>query len=238
MPINTELSEVIDMTLDEARMSTNASRGADYRNYVKRLIRKHHRLLYDKYSWSHLEITRDNAGVSLVAGTRYYDFPSNLELQRAFTLWYKYGTTWIRLERGVGPDEYSAYDSDNDDRADPPLKWDNYDETQFEVWPIPASAGSIRFEGIKKLNKLTEESDTLDLDDLMVSLFAAAEIVAGSKQSDAELKLNQANSRLSELRALYTKDVNCRVGLGGNNDSPPNREGWPRVIAAYNERNP
>lgn len=236
MARGTQLHEVIDMVLDEARMSSNASRGPDYRNYVKRLIIRHQRTLYDGYYWPFMELKHADGDIALVAGTRYYNFPDKLDLEGAIRLWHEFGTIWIELDRGINMADYSAYNSDDDDRADPALKWDSYDETQFEIWPIPASAGTVRFEGRKKLNELIDEDDTLDLDDELVALHCAAEILASNKQADAGAKQEQARTRLTQLRANLSKKKDVRMGLGeSDNSAPPNRKGWPRHIAVWND---
>lgn len=235
MARNTPLSTVIDMVLDESRLSSNASRGPDNRAYVRQLIKRHQIALYDEYHWPFMELKHADGDVSLVAGTRYYDFPNKLDLEGVVDLWHPFGSVWIPVIRGITLADYSAFNSDDDQRADPPLKWDNYDETQFEIWPIPKSAGSVRFTGRKKLNDLIDEDDTLDLDDVMVSLFAAADVLAAKKQADAQTKLDAANRRVTQVRANLYKDIETRVGLGDKQDGPQTKTGWPRTIAVWND---
>lgn len=239
MARGTKLADVIDMVLDECRMSTNASRGPDFRNYIRRLITRHQRTLFDEYYWPFMELPHADGDVALVEDTRYYNFPADIDLDGTIRIWYEFGTIWTELERGITMADYSMYNSDDGVKANPPLKWDSYDEDQFEIWPIPASEGSIRLEGRKKLNDLIDEDDTLDLDDELIALHVAAEVLMANKQADAQAKAQAASNRLFQLRKQLSKDIPTRVGIGsGHSESPPNDKGWPRHYAVYNDRNP
>ena len=209
------LDELVEMVLDNCRLSTNASRGVEHRNYVKRLIRDYYETLYSEHDWPFIRIKKENAGKDIAAGQRYYDFPATLDLERAYELWVKWGTGWIPLAYGIGPAEYSAYDSDADARSDPPIRWQIYQEGQFEIWPLPASntTNGLRFEGYKKMTLLSAGSDRCDLDGILVAKFVAAEILAGNKAADAPAKLASAQERLATLKAHAPRP---RVIMGGN----------------------
>lgn len=217
MARNNTLEELIEFVRDEAALSTNSSRGTDHRNYIIRLIRRYYEQLYDEHDWPFLRLKREDAGKDIEAGQRYYDFPAELNLERAHKLWVKWGETWIPMEYGITPDDYSAQDSDDDERTDPPLKWQIYDENQFEIWPLPATdnPGGLRFEGIRKATALNEESDRCDLDGTLIALFVAAEILGKNKATAAaaEAKLSAARDRFNTLKARAPRP-RVRMGLG------------------------
>src|SRR3546814_4888499 len=87
---------------------------------------------------------------------------------------------------------------------DPVLKWDVIDVgsgEQIEFWPIPVINGSataerVRFTGIKALPSLTSDSDIAVLDDIMITQFVAAEILAHDRSEEHTSEL-QSLMRIS-----------------------------------------
>lgn len=201
MARNVTLNELVERVRAESRISTANSRSVDNRSNVEQIIRRTQEELYDKYDWPHLKINKDDATKTLAAGQRYYDFPTDLNVERALSLWHKYGGIWTQLPQGVGPAEYSEQDSDTDERSDPAIKWDISDGQQFEIWPLPASDGGlVRFEGTRKLTPLIDENSRADIDDIVIVLSAAAEILMANNQKDAQVKLSRAADRIATLR--------------------------------------
>jgi hypothetical protein len=137
----------------------------------------------------------------------------------------KYNNVYVDVERGIRFDDYSIYDSNasTPERSFPVLKWDirNTGSTeQLETWPITSQAATLYLFGTKTLSPLIQESDTADLDDRLIVLFAAAEILARQKSNDAKNKLSQAERRLAMLRRNSQADSKMiQVGLGRNNRS-------------------
>ena len=64
---------------------------------------------------------------------------------------------------------------------------------------------SIKVTGIKNLSNLVADSDTADLDDQLIVLYAAAEVLTRQKQSDANNKLGQAQAHYARLKARMAK---------------------------------
>lgn len=215
MSRNNTLNELVEMVRDECKLSTNSSRGTDHRNYIVRLIRRHYEQLYDEHDWPFLALKREDAGKDIEAGQRYYDFPEQLNLERAHCLWVKWGEQWIELAYGITPGDYSAQDSDSDERADPALKWQIYDENQYEIWPLPASdtVGGMRFEGTRKATPLVDNEDRCDLDGVLVSLFVAAEILGGNKATEGQSQKKQGAAQ-DRLITLKSRAPRPRVIMG------------------------
>ena len=236
MARNQQLGDVIEKALIYAKYQTNASRGPDFREHAKNLIISRQKFYYDEFDWPFMNIIRGEAEKSIAAGQRYYDFPTKLSQEHSFALYYKHSNVWIKLEQGITLDDYSTFDSDNDERSEPLLKWDFYGETQFEVWPLPSTTGTVRFLGKKALTALVQEEDTLDLDDEMIALSVAGTLATKDKlQRELE---GRAERRYWQQRAVSAKDIKVRVGLGDEMMMAPpmTATGWPRTIAVYNER--
>ena len=83
---------------------------------------------------------------------------------------------------------------------------------QIEVWPIPANNGSsatkdgiVRLEGVKNLNPLSAKTDTADLDDQLIVLFAASELLTRQKSGDAQMKMAQAQAHYLRVKGRLSK---------------------------------
>lgn len=220
MSRNVTLNELTRQVRAECRLSTGASRGLDDLENIQQLIKRVQETLYDDYDWPFMRIDKTSATKVLSAGQRYYDVPVTMNIERAFSVWHNQGANvWMELPQGISMAEYSQQDSDNNNRADPALKWDILNETQIEIWPLPASDGGlIRFDGLKKLTPMVTVEDRCDLDDKLIVLFVSAEILAGTKQADAQLKLELANRRLAKMQGRLVSKK--RLFMGGAPQEP------------------
>lgn len=202
MARGTSLEVLVDMLKAEVRQSQRVNVGVDYEATLKQTIRRTQATLYDSYDWPILRVKPFKV---LQAGERYYDLPTELDFEQIEKVAVYWGGVPEPVYRGIGFEEYAQYDSDQGVRADPVLKWDiaaTDTVPQIEVWPIPASDGTkLQFIGKRKLRPLVKDSDVADLDDALIVLFAAAEILAAQKSADAQLKLSAAQDRLKTLRA-------------------------------------
>ena len=219
MARNKQLTQLIDALRAEVGHAVSVSVGVDNLPAIKQLIRRTQETLYDDFDWPHLRIQPTKA---LAAGQRYYDFDTTLDYERIeeVVLWYS-GQPHM-LERGIGFGDDAQFDSDSGIRSDPQLKWDvrhTGTKEQLEIWPIPSSnSNKIQYKGIKKLNALTDLNDTADLDDQLIILFAAAEILTRQKSQDAGAKLAAANARYLKLKGR-TKGAGQIAVMGGGSDT-------------------
>ena len=225
------LGNVVEMVREEARLSTNTSRSIDHTAHLTRLIKRHHQTLADDWDWEHLKIRREDAGKELAAGQRYYDFPVTLNTDRPFLVWHHDGAAFTMLPNGITPSDYDRYNSDDNTRHDGPERWDWYGHEQFEIWPLPASAsGEVRFEGHKKIETLSQNDSRLVIDDIVVSLYVAAELLTENKNKEAAaIKLSLANSRLIKLKAAKSDGSRIVMGMGGRTGMRvKSAHAWPR----------
>lgn len=198
-----QFGTMVERLRAETRQSTQLSVGTDSLPHVKQILRRVQETLYTDPAndWSFLRVVASKA---ISAGDRYYDFPLTLNPDRVEKVVVMWGSQPVPLIRGIDFPEYALRDSDEDERADPVQNWDlrwTGSATQFEVWPLPATNGTVKFRGLRPLNDLVDDTDTCDLDDTLIILFAAAEILAAQESKDASAKLSQAQSHLRALKS-------------------------------------
>lgn len=218
------LGSLIVQLRRELKIAESASLGRNTRETHAYYLRKTQQQLHARYTWPFMRIYRD---VAMAAGQRYYAFPADLDPQDAIEAKVSYTSQFSPLEYGITPLDYNARNSDLDQRNDPVVKWQLYrDPTtngdMFEVWPVPASNGSVtvRFHGIKLLGPLIADADVCDLDDQLIVLFAAADLVP---EKEAKKKLSEAVAHQNALRARFDKGDSFIMG-GGLSDGSHERE--------------
>lgn len=236
MTLRTTLATVVEMVREEASISTNSSRGTDHLAHIQRLVKSHYTALSEEYDWEFLALKRNDSAARKVlsAGSRVYSFPASVNPLRIKKAWVKWSGVWSPLSYGIDFDSYSAYDPSDDQRVDPVMKWDFQDDDEFEVWPIPATNGTtdgdneVAFEGQKAIEALTATSSRLDMDDLLVSLMAAAEVLAeNGQQTRSQIKAGRAQKRLEALMRNTGSKKRVAMGLGVIEAGGYNQR-WPR----------
>lgn len=223
MALGTQFQQVVEMVRDEAGLSSATSKGIDHLPHIERLIRRYHNMLLAEHEWRHMKLARGSANVVTAPGQRYYDWPELLDTQRPFKVWVKWGGDWELACQGITPAEYNIHDSEGDVRSDPVERWEWSGAGQFEVWPVPATAYDLTFEGVRLGNALVEQDAPLDLDGEMIALFVAAEILEEKNQKVSALKRGQANRMLGRLRGGSASD--SRVVIGGSDPTASKRSG-------------
>ena len=219
MARGTQLGTLVDMLKAETGQSVSVSVGVDALEGLKTVLRRQQVMLYDAYDWPFLRVKPTK---NLAAGQRYYDFPANIELEGVVEVSVWWGGQPHEIGRGIGIEQYAQYDSDSDQRADPPERWDIVNVSnvpQIEIWPIPVSNDmKLQFIGKRPLRALTADSDVADLDDQLIVLHAKAEILARQKSEDAKLAAQAAAARLNQLKARGQGGSEM-ISIGGGRQS-------------------
>lgn len=233
MARNVSLGVLIDDLRAEAGHSLQANLGVAMRDVLVKVLQRQQKRLWEDYDWTFLRVIRD---VPVQAGERYYNFPADLNLERLEKVEFKYGDRWVPVEYGIGREQYDLHDSDRDVRAFPVERWREAENDQIELWPIPSQNGSaatvvnvVRFTGIRKLRPLLAESDVADLDDTLLVLYSAAEILAREKSADASVKLQMAEKHYKRIKARNAKGGTFSL-TGGADDALVMPQG-PKIIA-------
>ncbi|MEP3248043.1 MAG: hypothetical protein ABJN40_06010 [Sneathiella sp.] len=229
MARNRQLIQLIDELRAEAGQAVSSSVGVDKIPALKQIIRRTQETLYDDFDWPHLRIQPVK---QLSAGQRYYDLPANMDYERIEEVVVWYSGHPHPLVREITFSDYSQYDSEEGERSEPALKWDIRDTgagEQIEIWPVPSSNSSkLQFKGLRRLGGLIDDSDTADLDNHLIVLFAAAEILSRQKSPDAQAKLAAANSRYAKLKGR-AKGASRTVVMGGGHRSNAYQHGRPII---------
>jgi hypothetical protein len=204
------------MLRDETGRANSVAVGVDDLPQLKSHLRRVQETLYEKHPWPFLRTVFDR--ITLQAGLRYYDYPENLNFERIEDVAVWDGSTPRPLTRGIGLKEYAIYDSENDVRCEPTLRWDvrwTGSKEQLEAWPVPSTNNlAMQFIGIRKLRPLIANADVADLDDQMIVLYAAAELMPKGSEL-AKLKLELARDRFNTIKGTAaTGGETFRMGSG------------------------
>lgn len=225
MARGTTLGQLVTMLRAECAHATSAALGQNTLPRMQQVLRRTQEFLWNDYVWPHLRAVREEV---LQAGQRYYSWPADLSFDRVIpSVDVRHDDTWRPVCYGIDTCDYNANDPELDERDDPVRKWQVYEDEQFEVWPLPATNGTrLRFTGIKKLRPLIADSDRADLDDQLIVLFAAAEILAKQRGGDAEAKRALAAQLYKQLKGQQSKATMFVMGGGRDPASgPPVRPG-------------
>lgn len=211
MARGTMLTELREMLRAEIGASSSVAMGVNTVNQYDHILRRTQDRLWAEHNWEFGSIDRDE---NLIAGERYYAFDADIDFDRITEAHVKWNGVWHPIEYGIGENHYNAHDSDEDERQDPVLRWDHHEDNQFEVWPIPLTACPLRFRAYRKLPALISPSDTAYLDDNLIVLYAAAELLARSGANDAPSKLAQAQTIFNKLKGQTLKKDRFIFGGG------------------------
>jgi len=193
----------------ECRLSPSPAHNKQVRDTQVELLQRTQEWLWSDFSWPHLRVDRQ---IPVQSGQRYYTPPEDLDIERIEHIKFFDGVSWSFVRNGVGAEEYNCHNSDLDARSYPPRAWRLSEDDDIELWPIPdrnadveTREGFLQFTGIRKLRPFVHDGDRADLDDRLITLFAAAEILGAAGAKDAEIKMSQANKRYLRLRGQLSK---------------------------------
>ena len=127
-----------------------------------------------------------------------------MNMERPYRVEVFWNNLWSPVEYGIGSAEFNYLNSDQPGQIQDPIqRWRWSEEGQFEIWPINSTSTVIRFTGQRALDGLVNSTDTADLDDQLIVLAVAAELLARNKQQDAQNKQALFMERLRAVRASY-----------------------------------
>ena len=191
--------KVVQMAREEAGQSSNAAVGRNVTDIFEQFVRRTYERLHQDFDWLHL-FRRDDK--ILEAGKRFYGFPDELDPDRLAGVYVleEKGFHWREVTYGVGPAEWNRYDPRQDERSDPVRAWERTGQGFIEVWPLPESPQTLRFEGMPVPSPLAQRQDVVDLDANLVALFAAGEWLAKQGANDTQMKLQQAQQLYERLK--------------------------------------
>lgn len=246
------LEEAVVRVQREVEDLPGSSRNPEEAARYAYLILRVQRFLGMEYVWRNLRAERD---ITLAAGEDIGDFPADLDPNRISTVHARYNGAWERVYRGLPVELDNIYDRNENDLVDPPTNWEYIEGRQsiavnedpslllrprFRVWPRPLSATTLRFVGMRLLPQTVpnietvqgRQAYTLVLDPDMLVLQAAAEVMAGRKDSKAQAVAEMANRRLRQMvAAQQTGGPRASFKIGENcSDFPRFRPPEVRIV--------
>lgn len=214
--------QLVNDTKAEARQSLTPSLSQNALPYIKQTVARIYESLYASHEWPTLEIRRYE---NISAGMRYYSYPADMDFERTVKIYPRYNEEWMEkgLLYGIEVEHYNQYDPLQDERSDPPIRWAWHEGDQIEVWPLPATnlTNGLMFVGIKKFAPLVDDADLCLIDSNLVILYAAAEILASQKSTDAQAKQAKAQQLFDAMKAKQSKQR--VVSLSGADEEPRDR---------------
>ena len=200
MARGTQFFTMVQMLRSELGRSTNVAVGVDDLATLKYALNKAAAQVADDHEWPHLRTEFDK--IELQAGERYYDLPALLNYDRIELARVWWAGSPHKVQRGITLDNYLSYDSTNDERSSPAMKWDvrNVDGAeQIEIWPIPSGDNDqqLQFVGQRKVAAMVNDADLCPLDDYLV-IFKAA---VGLDIKKSQYNQGQYAERYATLRS-------------------------------------
>ena len=253
MTVGITLLELRDRIRDVAGFARGPAGSPDKDREIDELINTHYQMLLLDHDWPHLR--RNFVAIPMKAGQTYYNLPEGCDPERIERVSVEYSGNIYPVQRGLEDENYSQYDNlqKRAERNDPVVAYDlvfapdrqppteNVDkcanplfdpakcgQTMIEVWPTPATDDlcKMRISGVQFGKRLQADSDKCLLDDTMIILFVAADLLAKVQSPDAENKAAAAASRLDKLKGRHNIGRRSRrMGLGTDI-----RRTWPTSV--------
>jgi len=190
---------------------------------LKRTLQRNYETIYEEYDWPHLSVITPKKAVN--AGQRHYDFPAELDADSTDEVVYWWNGKPKPLTRGIGFEQYAIYDPEADARMDPPERWDvRFVDTRemVEIWPLPDAEGEMQFRGFKKFAQMVDDADRCLVDDHLVILYSAVELLP--KDRNVQAKLMAAQQRFLRKKARSkTGTESFRIGGQGPRGGTPQK---------------
>lgn len=245
MPRGTALSTIVTMLKAEVGdfSGTNAARDSELKQL---LFNKQSQLLLE-VKWPFM-VRRWDAAVP--AGGRFVTFPTvdadygetcTINFDQVDSVEVQWNNQRYPVLNGIGSNEYNIQDPLLGQASDPIQRWRQASNTvepspatssQFEVWPLTVSPQVIRFTAERLPQAFTNNTDKADLDDMLLVLGVAADILTRTKQPDAKLKGELFARRLQQLRSGNPTVDRVRI-LGGSDERADGRRRDIKLVAIH-----
>ena len=242
MARGTLVSTLLSMLKAECGMSLDATASAKDAALIQLLSNKQ-LFLSAEYSWPYL---KHKWNVDCAVNARYLDIPTQddrgenvtINFERPVITEVRFGNIWIPVEYGINAEQYSAIDPELGKTNSPIRNWqfstnpnESSNANQFEIWPMAATVQTFRFTGQRVLNALAATTDRADLDDLLIVLYTAADLV-GPKQTAT--KVAAAQARLRQVRGgMPSERGRFNLACGGRPNAKMEKKHIVPVIAVH-----
>ncbi len=230
------LLELVTNIRHEIGEAPGFSQGISAIPSLKYLCQRVQQELYQAFNWPHLLVDIDE---TLVPGERYYTFNNGLNRDRILEVFVRWSNSWMPVAYGFDPLIYNASIPEESYRTDPIRKWKFYasfnegtqlwEDNQYEVWPAPATAQTLRWSCVRNLRPLVADADVCEIDSNLIVLTVAAELLTRLKSNDAQAKNATAQALLTKLKGQMMPSQTFTYG-GDHNPANRQRPMWGRKI--------
>jgi hypothetical protein len=184
------LAEIRREVLIEAGYSTEAGHSAYSKERIDQLINRQERrlALLPELDWPALKFEQE---VPVAANAQFANLPANITFTMIETAHVRFGDDWLPINHGIGMEHRSIYNATQ--RAEPIMRWEVQapGNVNFEVWPIPSAAQTIRFSGQRTFGAMTDDADICAIDADVLVMTVAAQILGRDRKEDAALLMEQ-----------------------------------------------
>jgi hypothetical protein len=194
----TTFGRLVEMARAEARLTVNPAAGLNINEHLKQIVSRVYENLWDEVAWPHLEQAFQ---ITLQQGEVLYDVPEGATQERlldkdAFATYPNESRRWPVVSQEIGWQHYNQLDPKMGQTLDPVRFWCVRPDDRIEVWPAPATDTAVlSLKGIRKVAPLVQNGDVCELDDRLVVLFAAGEIL-GDKGQNKQIQAQRLLQRL------------------------------------------
>ena len=219
----------------EAGHSLAVSQGVNQVDTLKYILKRTQEELWVAFVWPDMKL---RVNVPALVDQYLYPFPASMAFDQIREAWWAQtgASTWSSVGYGVNESMIKPDDS-NTQKGTPVQFWDvvasaGASAPQIRMWPTPSATGNVRLIGNKPLAPFIADADVCTLDATLITLFAAAELLARAKAEDAAMKQQKAQRHL--LKLLGTKisaknKVSTLGGYSGRATPTPGLDYIPRV---------
>ena len=206
------LSQLLNQLQAESGMSLLPASSVSSRDHRVQILNRVQARLYAAYDWDFVYVKRD---VSMPIGTRYAALPVDIDFDRVNNANISQGTDsddWRPLGYGIGDGDYRCT---GEGEQGAPQKWAPSEGGLYEIWPVPDDTYRVRFRGIKVLPLMVNDADRAVLDDTLIVLHAASELMKRAKLPDWEDKLRDGQAHFMRLRSFSGGNKRGPFVMGG-----------------------
>lgn len=193
------LGQLLTALQAEAGMSLLPASGVSTRDHRIQLLNRVQARLYSAWDW---DFAMNRWPVRPAVGTRFSPLPSELDFERINEVWIANlsNAVWRVLGYGITNANYNQI---AEGTRGEPRRWApaNAPPGNFELWPVPDAAYEVRFYGAAVLPLLVNDGDRAVLDDNLIVLHAASELMKRAKLPDWEDKLREGQQLFLRLRS-------------------------------------
>jgi hypothetical protein len=226
MARNQTLDRIVQLVRAEAGHFTSASAGINMDETIRVAVSRTYEALAREHDWPHLIETFE---IPLAAGQFAYGIPAGADPDRLIADdAHAYYVSDKRRYPVCCEDITWQHKNERDptvlaERLDPVRIWTRAPDDRIEVWPTPATDnnGTLYLKAHRLVTPLVAGADLCRLDDRMVSLFVAAEMLGADR---GRPKLSQAQALLGNLKgSLNPRRSFNMLGSDGRDGPAPRR---------------